>query len=132
MKIFTKNKTTELIKLASGECKLIVCKDRKEADRIFSYSKELGYDIYLPITYHDFLNSRYAASNIESILIDEVEMFLRYISKVPVEAFTMNVIRDTKEKQEFMESHEEVKDIKIDREVVNKPNIKRIKKGWSI
>lgn len=130
MKIFTKNKTTELIKLASGQNKLIVCKDRKEADRIFNYSKELKYDIHLPITYHDFINSRYAASNTESILIDEIEMFLRYISKVQVEAFTMNVIKDIEE--EFIKSQDEVKDIKIVREVVDKPIIKRIRKGWSI
>lgn len=94
MKIFTLNKTTELIKLASGECKLIVCKDRKEADRIFKYAKELGYDIYLPITYHDFISSKYAASNVKSILIDEIEMFLNYISKVQIEAFTTSTFKD--------------------------------------
>lgn len=93
MKIITENKTTELIKLAHDKCKLIVCHSREEAHRIHKRAEELKLNIHLPITYTDFIQGRYAARFVESILIDNVEVFLQTISKVRVEAVTLSVLK---------------------------------------
>ena len=49
----------------------------------------MGLDIPLPITYADFVEKRYHGRNISGFLIDNLEMFLQYLSNVPVNAITM-------------------------------------------
>jgi len=91
MKIITKNKTTELVKMAHNECKLIVCQSKHEAHRIKDYGQEQGYDIYLPITYEEFINKRYSNRNTKSLLIDNVDMLVAHIANVSVEAITLSI-----------------------------------------
>lgn len=94
MKIITQNKTTELIKLAHEKCKLIVCMNQNEAHRIHKRATELKLNIHLPITYREFLDGRYSSRFVESILIDNVEYFLQTISKVPIEAISLSVLKE--------------------------------------
>lgn len=100
MKIINKprqsGKTTELIKLASkGRYKLIVVRDRKTVDQVWrrilelKELKEIENTPPQPITYQEFLDTRYAGQNIESFLIDDADYFLQYLTSVKVEAITL-------------------------------------------
>lgn len=89
-------KTRELIKLASmGGYKLIVCHSRDEARRIFNLSmqmledKEIEKEISFPITYWEFSHNLYFAPNVEAVLIDNADMFLRSISSAKIEAISL-------------------------------------------
>lgn len=93
MKTITKNKTSELIVLAHNKTKLIVCHSMEEEHRIFDQAMTMGLKIHLPIigfTYREFLQGRYTTTFTESVLIDNVDMLVQYISKVPVEAITLS------------------------------------------
>ena len=90
MKVITRYKTTELIKLAHNEPKLIVCATEKEAFRIREKAEREGYNIHLPITYREFLERRYSFSNIKGLLIDNVDNFINYIARANVEAITID------------------------------------------
>ncbi len=85
-------KTTKLIEKAhNGRYKIIVCHSREEADRIFQVAMRMEKNIPLPITYDEYLKGNFYGKNIESFLIDNVDMFITYLSKgVPVEAITIN------------------------------------------
>lgn len=89
MRIITKNKTTELIKLANNNAKIIVCHSKKEAHRIFDYAEKIKCNIHLPITYEEFVNGRYYVPNTQSVLVDNVDMLIKYISRCEVEAITL-------------------------------------------
>lgn len=90
MRIITgNNKTTDLIKIADSKPILIVCHSREECHRILKYSKNIGANIHLPITYEDMIEGRYSQRNIKSLLLDNVEMFLEYISRGKIEAITI-------------------------------------------
>ena len=95
MKIIIKprgmGKTTELIKLATnGRYKLIVCHNHNEAQKIFQQARKMKLKIPLPISYQEFLDKQYYGKNIESFLIDNVDMFLTYLTSVPIEAISFN------------------------------------------
>ena len=83
-------KTTELIKLASkGRYKLIVCHNQNEARRIFKLARNMDLNIPLPISYREFLDKSYCGNNIEAFLIDNVDLFLGYLTEVPIEVITI-------------------------------------------
>jgi len=83
-------KTTQLIKKSAKSGDYIVCCNRLgEASRIQHEAQQMGLDIPLPITYAEFVEKRYHSINISGFLIDNLEMFLQYISNVPVNAVTM-------------------------------------------
>lgn len=85
-------KTTRLIEIAhEGRYKIIVCHSREEADRIFQVAIKMDKKVPLPITYDDYLKGNFYGKNIESFLIDNVDMFITYLAKgVPVEAITLS------------------------------------------
>ncbi len=90
-------KTTKLIKLASkGKYKIIVCHSRQEVDRVWNKilemekNKEIKYRPPQPITYEDFLQKRYCGHNIESFLIDNIDIFIQSFALVKVEAITLS------------------------------------------
>ncbi|MBT9166751.1 MAG: hypothetical protein DDT19_00075 [Syntrophomonadaceae bacterium] len=100
-----KGKTTELIKLASeGRYKLIICPSRDESQRIFRLAQELKMKIPFPITYREFLAGQYALGrNIEELLIDNVELFLQYLTPIKIGAISITkevVQKPYKEKSE--------------------------------
>ena len=82
-------KTTKLIKKSAKSGDYIVCNKLDEANRIQYEAKQMGLDIPLPITYAEFIEKRYHGRNISGFLIDNLELFLQYLSNVPVNAVTM-------------------------------------------
>jgi hypothetical protein len=82
-------KTTQLIKKSAKSGDYIVCHRLPEANRIQYEAQQMGLDIPLPITYAEFVEKRYSGRNISGFLIDNLEMFLQYLSNVPVNAVTM-------------------------------------------
>lgn len=89
-------KTTELIKLASkGRYKMIVCHSRIEVDRVWKLILQMEKDKEIkghppqPITYQEFLETRYMGRNIEAFLIDNVDLFLQSFTPVKIEAITI-------------------------------------------
>lgn len=85
-------KTTELIKRANAENLYILCANKSIANMIFNQAKDMGLDIPYPITIHDLpLNG----SQIEEVLIDEVEMVLQQlIGKRVVEMSTSYQLKE--------------------------------------
>ena len=89
-------KTTQLIKKSAESGDYIVCHSFDEADRIKFSAKQMGLGIPLPITYAEFIEKRYHGRNISGFLIDNLEMFLQFLSNVPVNAVTMCPNAETK------------------------------------
>lgn len=94
MEIILKNrqsgKTTDLIRKCALDGGYIVCNSIKEAHRIFEQSKKMKVNIPLPITYNEFLNGHYYAQGIETVYIDNADLFLQSISKVKIGAITLS------------------------------------------
>lgn len=84
-----KGKTTRLIKISYETDKYIVCHNRKEALRIVNLADSMGLHILFPITYGEFINSRYS-TQINGLLIDNVDRLLNYISSVPITTVTLS------------------------------------------
>lgn len=82
-------KTTQLIKKSAKSGDYIVCHRLDEAKQIKYEAKQMGLDIPLPITYSEFVEKRYHGRKISGFLIDNLEMFLQYLSSVPVNVITM-------------------------------------------
>ena len=82
-------KTTQLIKNSAKTGDYIVCHGLDEANRIQYEAIQMGLDIPLPITYHEFIEKRYSGVNISGFLIDNIEMFIQSLSDVQVNAITM-------------------------------------------
>jgi hypothetical protein len=49
---------------------------------------QMGLNIPLPITYDEFIQKRYGR-NISGFLIDNLDLFLKHLSNVPINAVTM-------------------------------------------
>lgn len=84
-------RTTRLIEMAAeaetrGEVCYIVCHSQTEASRIADIARHKGLSIGFPITYDEFLSRRYSSQNIHHIYIDNVELLIRRLSMVPIEA----------------------------------------------
>ena len=82
-------KTTLLIREAAAQGYYIVCHSREECSRIFGMAKELELDINFPITYDEFLKSNYSLRGVKGIVIDNVDLLIRRLSKVIVHTITM-------------------------------------------
>ena len=83
-------KTTELIERSAKYGHYIVCCDHRESNNIQNHALRMGLKIPLPITYEEFVQKRYHGKFIDGFYIDELEMFLKYLSDIPVYAITMN------------------------------------------
>ena len=77
-------KTHKLIELSSERHAYIVCKDRKEAERIFQDSLDRKLKIPFPITYAEFINKQYYGKGIREFVIDDVDMFLEQFAGVSI------------------------------------------------
>lgn len=83
-------RTTELIRAAAenethGVVCYIVCHSQQEAYRISKLAEEMELNIGFPITYDEFLRGSYSNRNIDKLYIDNLRMFLTYISNVPID-----------------------------------------------
>lgn len=85
-----KGKTTDLINLcANNNYSLIVVGTQENARMVFEAAKKMKKPIPMPITYRDFLENRYAGQNIDTFLIDNVDLLLQWTTRVPIEAITL-------------------------------------------
>ena len=89
MKLITEHKTTRLIEHAHNKKIYIICNSNQEAHRIKYESEKMGKFILFPLTYDDFIQGRYYARNIDSFVIDNVDMLLEHLSKVPIDIITI-------------------------------------------
>jgi len=85
-----KGKTTELIKKSAESGDYIVCDRLHEANRIQVKAQSMGLQIPLPITYNEFLKKGYYGKGISGFLIDNADMFLQSLSKVPINSITVS------------------------------------------
>jgi hypothetical protein len=88
--IFGNTKTTDLIKMANNQTKLIVCFSREECHRVFEYANRIGANIHLPITYEEMIKKRYSSRNIKSLLLDDMDNFLNYCAGGKLEAVSIS------------------------------------------
>lgn len=85
-----KGKTTDLINLcANNNYSLIVVHTQENARLVFEAAKRLKKHIPMPITYQEFIENRYSAQNVDTFLIDNVDMLLQRMTRVPIEAITL-------------------------------------------
>jgi hypothetical protein len=92
MKVFKgkqTGKTTKLIEMASESGDYIVVANTQRADFVFKKAKEMNKVIHLPITFDEFVQGRYG-SMITGFLIDDVDQIMQMISRVPVNAITLD------------------------------------------
>lgn len=85
-----KGKTIELIKLSAETGCYIVCFDIEEVSRVVCLSKEMGMSIPFPLTFQEFASGQYYAKGIKGFLIDNAELFIQSLSKVPVVAISIS------------------------------------------
>jgi len=88
MKVITKYKTTEIIKMAKNN-DVIVCCNTVEVHKLMNQAKELNIKINPPITFEEFLERKYSATILTQILIDNLDRCLNKISKANVKAITL-------------------------------------------
>lgn len=92
-------KTDELIRISAqfeeqGECNYIVCSNHPEAYRIAQRAKEMDLQIGFPLTFDELIGQSYSSRNIKFFVIDNVELLLQYLSRVPIHAITLTRYED--------------------------------------
>lgn len=99
MKIILKErgqgKTTQLIQesasqLEQGKNAIILCHSEPSVLYIKERAKDLNCQIPEPMTYANYVNGNYRGLHIDSILIDNLDMFFKFIIPIPVGAFTFD------------------------------------------
>jgi hypothetical protein len=73
-------KTWDLVTHAAERSAYIVCRDRKEAERVFSSAVDRDLHIPFPITFYEFAEKRYYGKGIKEFLIDDVDALLHFLS----------------------------------------------------
>lgn len=82
-------KTTSLIKRSSETGEYIVCFSLDEASRISAEAQSMGLNIPFPISYGEFVSGNYSSRNIKGFLIDNADLLIEVISRVPVTIITI-------------------------------------------
>lgn len=77
-------KTYDLVTLAAERNAYIVCRNKREASRIFQMSMNRELIIAFPLTYSEISNKQYYSKSIHTLMIDELDDFLRYLLRVDV------------------------------------------------
>lgn len=84
-------KTDDLVKQSNSiGGSYIVCHSKQEAIRISTRAFEMGYTINYPITFPEFLNKNYDSTSISCFLIDNAEVLLQELCRIPIETITMS------------------------------------------
>ncbi len=92
-------KTTKLLEEARKlkGYNLIVCIDKKEAQRVWKEILLKKYKLPQPITFKEFIDEAYCGMNINSFLIDNADLFLQHLSRgVKIHAVTFTKEEDLK------------------------------------
>jgi len=80
-------KTYKAVEQSAKTGAYIVCFDDDEARRLFQEAKAWGFKIPLPISADEFVKGDYH-NGVHSIIIDNADLVLRKIAKVPIELIT--------------------------------------------
>jgi hypothetical protein len=73
-------KTQTMIALCAAQGGYIICRNRREAARIFSQAESMGLKINMPITFSEFANKQYYGKGIRKFMIDDVDELLHFLS----------------------------------------------------
>lgn len=82
-------KTTKLIKKSAVFGGVIVCFNKKEAERVAFLAEVMNLNIRHPITYDDFLLKRYYPHGIKELYIDNADLLLQYMANVNIKSITI-------------------------------------------
>lgn len=86
-------KTCELIKMSAETGYHIVCKNKKEAYRIWRYVIDNKISMPFPLTFSELISKEYYAPGIKGILIDGIDYLLyTIINDLKIEAVTVNAM----------------------------------------
>lgn len=115
-------KTTALIKECAEKGGYIVCHSFTQASILADIAKKLDLSINFPMTFSEYIRGDFNPKGVEKVYIDDIDLCLRTISKVPIVAMTlrMETVRVPKElrKPHWFEDTSWVKD-----------ELKKFKKG---
>lgn len=92
-------KTHDLIKRCYEEGGYIVCASRREADRVHGVAEQMGLDVPQPITFLEFVQQKYHPEGVKKFHIDNVDMCVQMISKVPVSTVTLTGVESKSDPQ---------------------------------
>jgi len=84
-----KGKTRKLIEKSARTGFYIVCPSLKECSRIFGEAQDLKFNIPFPISFDEFIHVQYHPPGIKGFLIDNADMLLDRMSRVPIGAITL-------------------------------------------
>ncbi len=123
-------KTTIIIKQCAEEGGFIVCENRQAARSIVDAARELGLTINFPITFDDFENKHYHPEGVEKFHIDNADLLLERMTKVPIETISVQGPIKKMMTEENAHLHEDY--IKNLREIKDEDWINRYVKGeWT-
>lgn len=77
-------KTQRMIERSARDWLYIVCIDRREVQRVFKLAREQGLDIPFPLTFDEFLRGSYCSRGVRGVLIDNIDVAVQRMSKVPI------------------------------------------------
>lgn len=85
-------KTVELIKACAKDNNgVIVCVTKRSCKYVFETSKRLGYSIFYPISFQDFINENYNGCLFKNFYFDNIDLCLQfYHPNVCVKGITLN------------------------------------------
>jgi len=81
-------KTRRLIQISSDTNNYIVAFNPHD---VADQANKMNVNIPFPLTYDEFLNGQYNESGINGVLIDNAEMLIQHMSKVPVKAVSISI-----------------------------------------
>lgn len=77
-------KTYKLITLSAERNAYIVCRDKKDAERVFQMALDRDLVIPFPITFGEFKCGEYYGKGIKEMLIDDVDQLLIFLAEVNI------------------------------------------------
>lgn len=85
-------KTTELIRIAAAEGLYVVTHTHREAYRLAREAETAGLSMPFPLLFgEEFLPGRYHAPGVRGVVIDNLDLCVAGVSKVPVRAVSLTV-----------------------------------------
>jgi hypothetical protein len=82
-------KTDRLIQESAKSGGYIVVKTMDECSNVQSRARDMGLSIPFPLTYRELDNGDYHAPGIKSFLIDNVDRYFEWLTRVPVSFITL-------------------------------------------
>lgn len=87
-------KTTDIIKACKEYGGYIVCRNHEECYRVAKVAQEIGVNIPFPMSYDEFLNGLYYIPGTKCLHIDDIDMLLQQISKVPIHTVSITCFQE--------------------------------------